>query len=181
MQQWVGNDFGPGGTWQTVVTCSSDEACVELTVQSDNYPDHAYCATSNAPDPSCHGMTGRFCSDDHHLFTCVNGFRVLPGDANVYDETCPNDSPLCYEPRPGLAFCVADTTPNPVCAGHPSRDMEFCATSYAACQQETFSQFCTNATTSVTCLEGVPIATEDCSGHGHCIQVDSTEVSACAP
>ena len=183
VEHWRGADFGPGGDWEVVRTCPQEEACLELDVESDNFRNHAFCATSRTHAAECRGTTGRICSDEHHLFTCVNGFRVTPGDAKVWPETCADDTPSCFEPEPGRAFCVKDRTPAAICDGHAARSIEFCAVSHAACSHANVAQFCLDAQSSVMCFGGVPIQTAQCdlpgTTSGHCVEITSIEVSPC--
>ncbi len=115
------------------------------------------------------------------LFTCVDGFRIA---STTYFDTCPPYRPHCYEPQAGMAFCVEDPRPAPACSGEAPRRMDYCATDNAACRAADFVQYCVDATTSLTCLDGVVINRETCAPHNpanssSCVETTSVETSAC--
>ena len=181
IERWRSGNFS-GGTWEVRATCADDQACMVFDVESHNFQNHAFCVTSPDPDPACDGMTGRMCADAAHLFTCIEGFRIAPGLSGAQAEACPAARPTCFEAETGLAFCVADAAPAVVCSGHASRSMDVCAVDYAACRRSSFAQFCSDASTSVTCLDDVVISSQRCDnldGGGTCVETESVETHPC--
>ncbi|HEY1553371.1 MAG TPA: hypothetical protein VGF94_00995 [Kofleriaceae bacterium] len=91
---------------------------------------------------------------------------------------CAHPDPVCVEPSPGLAFCVDDPRPDPMCDGHDAAPVSVCAYGTSACASAEVAMFCQPDGTAVACANGYDISKTAC-GAGHCIVPRSLDAIPC--
>lgn len=175
------SDDADSPAWLDFVTCGADQVCVETEVRlhgHDEPVDWAFCVSPAGRDPMCDPPTGMRCLDDGHLATCVDGYRVSPGNY-VRDELCPADHPHCVEPEPGFAFCAADPTPSGLCAGIAARPLETCVDDGMGCTTGAYQQACLTPELSVLCVDGILVETIECTHGTHCWEPETVLMYPC--